>query len=74
VAKIHRSIGHGSIGNAVKSTEAQLILDALKHNENNWLAAARELGIHKSTLYRKIKKLVIDLGDKTRQISRKRNQ
>ena len=69
-----RPIGHGTIGEAVKSTEAQVILDALKRNENNRLAAARELGIHKSTLYRKIKMLGVDLEDKRRRIHRKRNQ
>ncbi len=36
--------------------EAQAIRKALEHNANNRLAAARELGIHKSTLFRKIKK------------------
>ena len=69
-----RAIGHGTIGEAVKSTEAQVILDTLKRNENNRLAAARELGIHKSTLYRKIKMLGIDLADKKRRMDRKRNQ
>jgi transcriptional regulator with PAS, ATPase and Fis domain len=66
-----RPIGHGTIGKAVKSTEAQVILDALKRNENSRLAVARELGIHKSTLYRKIKRLGINLADKKRQIHRR---
>ncbi len=39
--------------------EAQAIRDALKRNGNNRLAAARELGIHKSTLFRKMKTLGI---------------
>jgi PAS domain S-box-containing protein len=73
-AKSPRPMGHGTMGEAVKSTEAQVILDALKRNENNRLAAARELGIHKSTLYRKIKMLGVDLEDKRRRIHRKRNQ
>jgi transcriptional regulator with PAS, ATPase and Fis domain len=47
----------------LKSAEAQVLLDALKRNEFNRLATARELGIHKSTLYRKIKALGIDLPD-----------
>jgi PAS domain S-box-containing protein len=42
---------------AVKATEVQAILAALKRNRYNRLAAARELGIHKSTLFRKIKAL-----------------
>jgi PAS domain S-box-containing protein len=66
-----RPTGPGTIGEAVKSTEAQVILDALKRNKNNRLAVARELGIHKSTLYRKIKMLGIDLADKKRQIHRR---
>jgi PAS domain S-box-containing protein len=62
--KSPRPIAHGKMGEAVKSTEAQVILDALERNKNNRLAAARELGIHKSTLFRKIKILGIDLSDK----------
>ena len=45
----------------LKSVEAQTILDALKRNQYNRLAAALELGIHKSTLFRKIKGLGIAL-------------
>jgi transcriptional regulator with PAS, ATPase and Fis domain len=59
-----RSIGHGTMGEAVKSTEAQIILDALERNRNNRLATARELGIHKSTLFRKIRMLGLDPPDK----------
>lgn len=39
--------------------DAQAIRSALEHCGNNRLAAARELGIHKSTLFRKMKKLGI---------------
>ena len=46
---------------AVQSVEAQVILDALKRNSYNRLATAKDLGMHKSTLYRKIKRLGIDL-------------
>ncbi len=42
-------------------TDAQAIVAALKRNNYNRLAAAKELGIHKSTLFRKIKRLGIDL-------------
>lgn len=41
--------------------DQQAILAALKNNNYNRLAAARELGIHKTTLFRKIKKLGITL-------------
>ncbi|UCF93360.1 MAG: sigma 54-interacting transcriptional regulator [Desulfobacterales bacterium] len=40
-----------------KNVEAQAIREALRRNRNNRLAAARELGIHKSTLFRKMKAL-----------------
>ncbi len=43
--------------------DAQSIRAALERNGNNRLAAARDLGIHKSTLFRKIKKLGITLPD-----------
>jgi len=46
---------------AVRAVEAQTIIDALKRNQYNRVAAARELGIHKSTLFRKIKNLSIPL-------------
>ncbi len=45
----------------LKSIEAQMIMDALRRNNYNRLATARELGIHKSTLFRKIKALGIKL-------------
>ena len=68
-----RPIVHGTIGKAVKSTEARMILDALERNKNNRLAAARDLGIHKSTLFRKIKRLGLDLPDRKVQTHQKRD-
>jgi PAS domain S-box-containing protein len=47
----------------IRSVEAQAIRDALARNHNNRLAAARELGLHKSTLFRKIKELGLSLPD-----------
>ena len=44
---------------ALRALERQTILDALKRNHNNRLAASRELGMHKSTLFRKMKSLGI---------------
>ena len=52
---------HGKIGAALQSVEAQVILDALRRNKYNRLKTAHDLGIHKSTLFRKIKILGIDL-------------
>ncbi len=48
---------------ALQSTQAHLIRDALERNNYNPLAAAAELGIHKSTLFRKIKGLGLRLPD-----------
>lgn len=54
-------IAQTSINKTIRLTETQVILDSLKRNHYNRLAASRELGIHKSTFYRKIKKLGIEL-------------
>ena len=45
--------------------EAQTIRSALERNQYSRLAAAKELGIHKSTLFRKIRKLKISLPPKS---------
>lgn len=49
------------IRSARELLDTQAICSALEHNDYNRLAAAKELGIHKSTLFRKIKKLGISL-------------
>ncbi|MDF7806978.1 sigma 54-interacting transcriptional regulator [Pontiellaceae bacterium B12219] len=49
------------IGTARRSAEAQAIFKTLEKNNFNRFAAARELGIHKTTLYRKIKALGLRL-------------
>jgi PAS domain S-box-containing protein len=56
-ASIPQPVAHRRMTAALQSTEARVIMDALEHNRFNRLAAARELGIHKSTLFRKIKAL-----------------
>ena len=60
--------GHGtgcccdtSMKVAREMLDAQSIRAALERNHYNRLAAARELGIHKSTLFRQIKKLGLSL-------------
>ncbi|MBT4290285.1 MAG: sigma 54-interacting transcriptional regulator [Deltaproteobacteria bacterium] len=45
------------------TNETSVILDALKRNDHNRQATAKDLGIHKSTLFRKIKKLNINLPE-----------
>lgn len=52
-----------SIGESVRLTEEEKILEALKNNNYNRSAAAAELGIHKSTLFRKLKKYSISLPE-----------
>ena len=52
---------HFSPGETLHDMEINAIMSALERNSFNRLAAARELGIHKSTLHRKVKKLGLDL-------------
>lgn len=59
------------IDEALKATEARIISGALKRNHYNRLAAARELGVHKSTLFRKIKRLNIHLPETDGRSGRK---
>jgi len=61
---------HGTSGNAGQPVgvahdllDAQSIHDALERNGNNRLAAAKELGIHKTTLFRRMKRLGIALPE-----------
>jgi PAS domain S-box-containing protein len=55
--------GQDSLADACRATEAQAILAALERNDFNRLATARELGMHKSTLFRKIRRLGLVLPD-----------
>ncbi len=50
-----------TVGDHARDAEAKAIMEALRLNNYNRSAAARHLGIHKSTLFRKIKKLGIEL-------------
>ena len=49
---------------SLEEVEKQFILSILRKNNWNRLAAARDLKIHKTTLFRKIKKLKIELPDR----------
>jgi PAS domain S-box-containing protein len=49
---------------SLKELEVQFIISALKRNNWNRAATARELGFNKSTLYRKLKSLQIELPEK----------
>ena len=57
------SSSDGGLRTARKMTEREMIQDALQRNRFNRLSTARELGIHKSTLFRKIKILSISLPE-----------
>ncbi len=50
-----------SNSNSLRDVQSNYLLDILKQNNWNRLQTARQLGIHKSTLYRKIKSLGIEL-------------
>ena len=50
-----------SMYSTIQTVERQTIFETLKKHNFNRLAAAKELGIHKSTLFRKIKKLRLEL-------------
>ena len=56
-----RSARASRIAAASQAVEAQAILDALKRHRYNRVAAARDLGVHKSTFFRKIKTLGLEL-------------
>ncbi|MEA2040298.1 MAG: sigma 54-interacting transcriptional regulator [Thermodesulfobacteriota bacterium] len=61
IALLPQPTSHVKIDAALQSVEARVITDALKRNKYNRLATALDLGIHKSTLFRKIKMLGINL-------------
>ncbi len=51
----------GNFTDIVRKSEREVLIAALQRNSYNCSATAKELGIHKTTLYRKIKKLNITL-------------
>jgi len=58
-----RQPARGGSGMTLKALEAMHIADALRRHDGNRTAAARELGINPSTLFRKIKSLDIESGN-----------
>ncbi|SHI89410.1 PAS domain S-box-containing protein [Malonomonas rubra DSM 5091] len=58
------SAADADLRSARAALDAQAILAALERNGFNRLAAARELGIHKTTLFRRMKKLDIPLPER----------
>ncbi|MFA4838533.1 MAG: sigma 54-interacting transcriptional regulator [Candidatus Neomarinimicrobiota bacterium] len=59
------------IRSAHNMLDAQSIHSALEHNDFNRVAAAKELGIHKTTLFRRMKKLGLSLPEKNGRSRRK---
>jgi PAS domain S-box-containing protein len=53
----------GDLASAVRAAERRAILDAIERNAGNREAAARDLGLHKSTLFRKVRTLGIRLPE-----------
>ncbi len=53
------TVAHGDMTASVRAAEAHAIQEALRRNGYNRLAAARELGLHKSTFFRKLRALGI---------------
>jgi len=70
VGLIPRAPTHHRMGAAKKALETQILLDALKRSNYNRAAAARDLGLHKSTFFRKIKSLEIELPNQDGRASR----
>jgi transcriptional regulator with PAS, ATPase and Fis domain len=62
--KLYHQKGNDTLSHTIKSAEATAIMDTLERNHYNRKAAARELGMHKSTLFRKIKQLGLTLPEK----------
>jgi len=52
-----------SYSGTLRDVEARLIVEALERNGGNRLATARELGIHKTTLWRKMRRLGLLASD-----------
>ncbi len=55
------TVTYNILNDPVKSAEIKMITNALKRNNFNRMDTANDLGIHKSTLFRKINKLGISL-------------
>ncbi len=60
LSRVAASSGRLPAGATLEEIEARVIRDALERNNGRKLATARELGIHKTTLWRKMKRLGLD--------------
>ena len=66
--------GNPSIAAGLQASEAEIIIETLRRHGYNRLAAARALGIHKSTLFRKLNKYRIELPNLDGRKSRKQSR
>jgi len=73
-ARYARAGGEGEPRTAHELIDAQAIRAALAHTSHNRAAAARELGIHKTTLFRRIKRLGISLPRRNGPDRKAKNQ
>ena len=64
IGSMHPAVTPLTVEGTIKAMETRAIRDALERNHYNRLAAARDLGMHKSTLFRKMKILGMDLPQK----------
>jgi PAS domain S-box-containing protein len=69
-APVADAVSPKALSAAMRAVEAQAIREALERNGFNRLAAARQLGMHKSTLFRKIRALGIVLPERDGRSSR----
>jgi transcriptional regulator with PAS, ATPase and Fis domain len=56
-------LDRSAMATIIRASEEEIILEALRQHGYNRLAAAEALGIHKSTLFRKLKKYNITLPE-----------
>ena len=66
------AVERNDIHSSVRAVEARSIQNALQRNQFNRLAAARELGLSKSTLFRKIRALGINLPEEDGRSNRRK--
>jgi PAS domain S-box-containing protein len=62
----------GGLDSTLKTVEAQILIQTLRQNQFNRQSAARQLGMHKSTFFKKIKALGIELPEEDGRSHRKK--
>jgi transcriptional regulator with PAS, ATPase and Fis domain len=70
----HGAVASEGIGSTLQQVEAAFIRQVLERNHWNRTEAARELGVHKATLYRKIRRLGIELPPQDGRSARNRRR